>query len=115
MRWATTAASAIGLTLLTGCSMFGGIPASSGTPASQASSPSSTPTSQHVGAKDPPPRLGWRLGPVAPGVERRPRHTEQVTHERDRVVGPLRLDQRAALGYGAVLAKKAAAFFRNSF
>jgi hypothetical protein len=32
-----------------------------------------------------------------------------------RVIGLLRLDQRAAFGYGCVRAKKAAVFFRNSF
>src|SRR4051794_16945753 len=63
----------------------------------------------------PPAGPGRRLGPVGPGVVARPRHAQQPAHERDVVIVLLRADQRAALGYGCVRAKKAAAFFRNSF
>lgn len=53
--------------------------------------------------------------PAAPDIERRGWHAHQHAHPADCICGLLRFDQRAALGYGCVLAKKAAAFFRNLF
>jgi hypothetical protein len=54
------------------------------------------------------------VGPVAPGIERRARYAELIAHPGDLVVGLVHLDERAALRYRGVRAKKAAAF-RNSF
>src|SRR5690606_7357836 len=58
---------------------------------------------------------GLGLGAFPPGVEARARHVEQLTHPADRVVGLLRLDQRRLLAQSCSRAKKAAAFFKNSF
>src|SRR5690606_8444922 len=57
--------------------------------------------------------LGGRL--ASPLVERRAGHAKLLTHPDDRVVGLLRFDQRRLLAQSCVRAKKAAAFFRNSF
>src|SRR6056297_1376165 len=60
-------------------------------------------------------RRGDRGHLLAPVVKRRAGHSQDRTHPPDRIAGLLRFNQRAALSYGRVLAKKAAAFFRNSF
>jgi hypothetical protein len=46
-----------------------------------------------------PPGRGRRFGPAAPFVVARPGHRQQLAHERDREIGLLRLDERAALRY----------------
>src|SRR5947207_1341431 len=69
----------------------------------------------HLRGQLAPPRRRGGLRLVAPGIERRAGHAQQPAHPGDRVVGLLRIDHRAALRYGCALAKKAAAFFRNSF
>jgi hypothetical protein len=53
----------------------------------------------HLPGQLPASRRSRRLGPVAPGVVRRARHGQHLTHPGDLVVGLLRLDERATLSY----------------
>src|SRR3954451_17552663 len=61
----------------------------------------------HVDGQLTPARGAGGLGPVAPGVERRPGHPEQPARPHDRVGRLLPVDHRAPHRYGCGRAKKA--------